>query len=163
MYTLLRWWGRLPNDDWAGYIALLPLLLLFFPWAVARVRGIGKLNPLKRRLSVWAALPMALLVFMALGFFGTLLAWSNAGAIAEFCPPGMSEPRGQAFLVLMVNIPVSLLTGMAYRAMCWERGDVPRGGECGQATTAAGSGQSPSEDTGQTSTGRGAETGPVKN
>ena len=162
MYTLLRWWGLLPNDDWAGYIALMPLLLLFFPWALARVRGNGKLNLPKRRLPVWAALPMALLVFIALGIFGTMLAWSNAGAMSDFCPPGMREPRYQSFLVLMVNIPVSLLTGMAYRAMRWEKSDIPRGSEGGQSTTAAESAQSPGEAAGQAPTGRSAETGPVK-
>jgi hypothetical protein len=162
MYTLLRWWGLLPNDDWAGYIALMPLLLLFLPWALARVRGNGKLSPPKRRLPVWAALPMALLVFIALGVSGTMLVWSSAGAMSQFCPPGMREPRYQSFLVLIVNIPVSVLTGMAYRAMRWERGDAPRGGEGGQAITAAHSAQSPGENAGQTSAGRGAETGPVK-
>jgi hypothetical protein len=109
VYTLLRGWGTLPNGDWAGRIALMPLLLLFFPWALARVRGIGKLKPLKRRLPVWAALPLALLVFIALGVFGTMLVWSNAGAMSQFCPPGMREPRYQSFLILMVNIPVSSL------------------------------------------------------
>ena len=146
----------LPNHDWSAYIALLPLLLLFFPWALARVRGIGKLNPLKRRLSVWAALPMALLVFIALGFFGTMLAWSNAGAMSDFCPPGMREPRYQSFLVLMVNIPVSLLTGMAYRSMRWEGAAASLGSDGGHAPDGTESEHSTCEDAGQTSMGHGA-------
>ena len=148
----------LPNDDWAGTIALMLLLLLFFPWALARVRrGIWKLNPPKRTLPVWAALPMAILIFIGLGVFGAMSVWSNAGAMSHFCPPGMREPRYQSFLVLMVNIPVSLLTGMAYRAMRWERVDAPRDSEGGHAITAADSEHSTGKDTGQTSLGHGAE------
>jgi hypothetical protein len=60
----------------------------------------------------------------------------------------------------MVNIPVSLLTGMAYRATRWERVNAPRDDGGGHTPAATDLARCPGEDTGQTSTDHGA--GPAR-
>ena len=94
-----------------------------------------------------------MLVFLGLGIYGTMLAWSNAGAMSQFCPSDMSEHRYQSFLVLLVNMPVSLLTGIAYRAMRWKSNNAPGDSEGVQAITAADSEHSTGEDAGQNQSG----------
>ncbi len=116
-------------DTLAGVLTLMPLLLLFLPWVLARVRMRRLMcNPPEPKLGFWSALAGSIVVFFALAIFGTLVVWSSAGALSVYCPPGMKEDRYQGFLVLVVNIPVSLLTGIIHRTMRWERLEAPKKG-----------------------------------
>ena len=88
----------------------MPLLLMFLPWTLDQIR----MRRLKRKrpepeMGFWPALILSTFVFLALAVFGTLVGWSSAGELSDYAPQGMKEDRGQAFIVFIVNIPVSLL------------------------------------------------------
>jgi hypothetical protein len=121
MRALMQFWQMVP--DWMiGGLALMPLLLIFLPWTLAQIRmRRRKCKRPEPKMGFWSALVLSTFLFLALAVFGTLVGWSSAGDLSAYAPPGMKEDRFQAFIVFIVNLPVSLLTGIAHRNMRWEK------------------------------------------
>jgi hypothetical protein len=121
MRALMQCWQMVP-DCILGGLALMPLLLVFLPWTLAQVRMRRlKCKLPEPRMGFWSALVLSTFVFLALAVFGTVVGWSSAGGLSAYAPPEMKEDRFQAFIVFLVNIPVSLITGITHRNMRWEK------------------------------------------